>query len=278
MKHIYLNLKRFDIPAEYDGINNLASIDQWAECIISSTQEVLKEIAIQNIEYTMFFPEAHLLSAMKAKKADSPIIIGCQSVFREDTVKNGNIGAFTTNRTAKAVKAMGCESTLIGHCEERKDKAGILAEANITDTYAVNRLLNKEIKMAQEAGLKVLYCVGESAEEQERWEVVLKEQLEVGLKGIDKENVVIGYEPVWAIGPGKVPPGKEYITKIVRYIKEITGGLEVVYGGGLKADNAKMLSEIRELDGGLIGLTRFQGDIGYYPEEYLEIIRLYANL
>ena len=54
-------------------------------------------------------------------------------------------------------------------------------------------------------------------------------------------------------------------------------GLFVVYGGGLKQDNAAMLASIDEIDGGLIALTRFQGEIGYYPEEYLEIIRLYMG-
>ena len=53
--------------------------------------------------------------------------------------------------------------------------------------------------------------------------------------------------------------------------------MDVVYGGGLKADNAAMLASIDEIDGGLIALTRFQGEIGFYPEEYLEIIRLYLG-
>ena len=58
---------------------------------------------------------------------------------------------------------------------------------------------------------------------------------------------------------------------------ERTGGLPVAYGGGLKADNAEMLASISEIDGGLIALTRFSGEIGFYPDEYLEIIRLYLG-
>ena len=142
---------------------------------------------------------------------------------------------------------------------------------------AVNRLLNKEIKCAMDAGLKVVYCIGETSEEQPQWEQVLGEQLSVGLDGVDKSKVVIAYEPVWSIGPGKTPAGKDYITKIARFVKEQTGGMDVVYGGGLKADNAAMLASIEEIDGGLIALTRFQGEIGFYPEEYLEIIRLYLG-
>lgn len=106
---------------------------------------------------------------------------------------------------------------------------------------------------------------------------MLGEQLRVGLDGVDRSKVVIGYEPVWSIGPGKTPAGKEYITKIARFVKDATGGMDIVYGGGLKTDNAEMLASIPEIDGGLIALTRFSGEIGFYPEEYLEIIRLYLG-
>ena len=61
------------------------------------------------------------------------------------------------------------------------------------------------------------------------------------------------------------------------YIKEITDGCDVVYGGGLKVDNAEMLASVPVMDGGLIALTRFQGEIGFYPEEYLEIIKTYMG-
>lgn len=114
-------------------------------------------------------------------------------------------------------------------------------------------------------------------EEQPRWQEVLREQLETGLEGVDCSRVVVAYEPVWAIGPGKIPPDREYITKIGSFVKEVTDGMDVVYGGGLKADNAQMLASIPVMDGGLIALTRFQGDIGFYPEEYLEIIRIYME-
>ena len=277
MKHIFLNLKRFDIPKADGGVNSIAPIGAWGSYIVSNTQEELKKYEGDDVEFAMYFPEAHLIPAVGALCDGSPVQVGCQSVFREDTAVGGNFGAFTTNRTANAVKAMGCTSTIIGHCEERKDKAGILAEAGVTDTAAVNRLLNKEIRQAIAAGLSVLYCIGESSEEQPRWQEVLKEQLTIGLEGVDTSEVTIAYEPIWAIGPGKIPPDAEYITKIGSYIKEVTGGLDVVYGGGLKVDNAKMLASIPVIDGGLIALTRFQGEIGFYPDEYLEIIRTYLG-
>ncbi len=282
MKHIYLNLKRFDIPVEKGGVNRLGPVKDWGRQIVAQTQEALKVYDRESVEFAMYFPEAHVLGAAGALCPDSPVQVGCQSVFREDTAIGGNFGAFTSNRTANAMAAAGCTSTIIGHCEERKDKAGIMAEAGASDADAVNRLLNKEIHAAIAGGLKVLYCIGESAQEQPRWQEVLKAQLVTGLCGVDVSSVVIAYEPVWAIGPGKTPPDAAYIHKIGAYIKEVTGayvsgGMDVVYGGGLKADNAQMLASIPVIDGGLIALTRFSGDIGFYPEEYLEIIRLYMD-
>ena len=277
MKHIYLNLKRFDVPVELGGVNRLAPVADWGRTVVESTQEGLRKYDPAEVEFAQFLPEAHLLAAAAALAENSPIILGSQSVFRENTAVGGNFGAFTTNRPASIVKALGCGATLIGHCEERNDKKGILAEAGVTDMSAVNRLLNKEIKCAIDAGLKVVYCIGETSEEQPEWQKVLGGQLDVGLDGVDKTKVVIAYEPVWSIGPGKTPAGKDYITMIARFVKERTGGMDVVYGGGLKADNAAMLASIDEIDGGLIALTRFAGEIGFYPDEYLEIIRLYLG-
>ncbi len=282
MKHIFLNLKRFDIPRDWGGVNSIAEPADWGGYIVNHTQDGVKELleaAKEETEFVMYVPEAHVIPAVQAKTADSPVVIGCQSVFRDDVAEGRNFGAFTSNRTAKAMKALGCGSVLIGHCEERNDKAGILAEAGVTDTAAVNRLLNQEVCRAVEAGLSVLYCIGEKAEEQDRWKEVLREQIETGLAGVPEEApVVIAYEPVWAIGPGKIPPDQAYITKIADYVKEVSGGRDVVYGGGLKQDNAKMLSEIPSIDGGLIALTRFSGEIGFYPEEYLEIAGIYLGL
>lgn len=277
MKFIFLNLKRFDVPVEMGGVNRLAPVADWAKTIVEGTQEGLKKYDPNEVEFVQFFPEAHVLNAVGALCDNSPVKIGCQGVYRMDTAVGGNFGAFTTNRPAAIAKAMGCGGTLIGHCEERNDLNGVLAEAGVTDTKAVNRILNKEIKLAVERGMKVLYCIGEKDVEQDRWQEVLGEQLDIGLEGVDKSQVVIAYEPIWSIGPGKTPADKPYIEKIARFVKERTGGMPVVYGGGLKTDNAEMLASIPEIDGGLIALTRFQGEIGFYPDEYLEIIRTYLG-
>lgn len=277
MKHLYLNLKRFDVPVEFGGVNRVAPIKDWGAFIVENTQDALAEYDQSEVEFAQFFPEAHILGAAAAKKPGSPVKIGCQGVHRADTAVGGNFGAFTTLRPASAAKALGCESVIIGHCEERNFYNDTLAEAGVKDPSATNRILNQEILRATERGLNVLYCIGEKSEEQPQWEEVLGKQLDEGLAGVDRSRVVIGYEPVWSIGPGKTPAGKDYITMIARFVKERTGGMDVVYGGGLKTDNAEMLASIDEIDGGLIALTRFAGEIGWYPDEYLEIIRLYLG-
>lgn len=228
-------------------------------------------------EFVMFFPEAHLLGAVNALKPGSNLKIGCQSVYRHDTEPGGNFGAFTGNRTANSMAEIGCACTIIGHCEERNEKNEVLQEAGVVDSDAVCRIFNREILAAQKAGLSVLYCIGERAEEQADWGNVLGRQLEIGLEGVSYESLCIAYEPIWSIGPGKTAPDKGYITQIARFVKEKTRGLPVVYGGGLKQDNAPMLSTIKEIDGGLIALTRFSGEIGFYPEEYLEIVKMYLG-
>jgi triosephosphate isomerase len=157
----------------------------------------------------------------------------------------------------------------------------------------VDGLINREAGKAYAAGLHVLLCVGETAEEKgegsfaeqkPRIEATLRDQLEIGLSGIqdvrkDRE-LVIGYEPRWAIGPGKVPPGPDYIGFVSAFIKktaaEILGSApEVVYGGGLKVENAKAIAGIETIDGGLVALTKFTPPIGFSPEGLAEIVDEY---
>lgn len=276
MRYIFTNLKRFDIPKEYDGINDIVPIEEWGSYLVEHIQGVMEEYEEQ-AEMAVFFPEAHLISAVKEKEPKSKWHVGAQGVYRKDTQKGGNFGAFTTNKTAKTLKALGCSYVLIGHCEERMDKSGVLEEAGVVDGMAVNRILNQEILCATAVGLKVLYCVGEKEDEQKKWKEVIGEQLEVGLKEVEKSQVVIAYEPLWAIGPGKPVPDKEYITKIAGFIKEKADGCPVVYGGGLKESNAEMLASIPVVDGGLIALTKFEGDIGFYPDGFERIVKKYLG-
>ena len=279
MKHIFLNLKRFDISPEKGGVNRLAPMKDWGRTIVSGTQDALTAYDPAEVEFVMYMPEAHLLGAAAAKTENSPVQLGCQGVYRADTAVGGNFGAFTTNRPANAAAQMGCASTLIGHCEERMNLRAIMGEAGAAPDAveaAVNRVLAREVAAAQAAGLTVLFCMGEREEEVDSWEEVLTAQLTGGLEGADLSRVRVAYEPV-SIGPGKTPADAPYIQKVARLIKATLPGVDVVYGGGLKADNAQMLAGIPEIDGGLIALTRFTGEIGFYPEEYAEIVKLYLE-
>lgn len=266
MKNIYLNLKRFDIPKELGGINDLAKNESYGATIIQGIEDMHLDIPI-----TVYLQEVNLFSALKNKKN---INIGCQSVHYLDTSIGGNFGAFTTFRTANSMSSIGVKDTLIGHCEER-NHLNFLTSLGGTKVD-INKILNEKVKCAVSSGMKVLYCIGEKIEEQENKYEVLKNQLLVGLKDIDLSKITIAYEPVWAIGPGKIPPNKEYIEDIVKFIKSVVP-CNVVYGGGLKKDNAEMLASIKELDGGLIALTRFGKDFGFYLDDFKEIVETYMK-
>ena len=276
-KYLYLNLKRFDILREFGGVNDDTDIKNWSSNIIKKVLEPLKKIkAKSDAEFVMYLPELHLFNALEA--ADDTLSVGCQGIFYENVSKGGNFGAFTTHRVAAAMKQIGVKNVIIGHFEERKDKNNLLYMAGKEDKALVNKILNKEIALAIEAGISPLYCIGESLEErQTSWKEVLKLQIEEGLKGIDLTKVKIAYEPLWAIGPGKTPATAKEIKEVVDFIKSIVD-VPVLYGGGLKSDNAASISKIEGVDGGLIALTRFSGEIGFYPEEYLEIIKTYLEV
>lgn len=277
MKHIFLNLKRFDIVPELGGVNRLAAPAQWGEAVTSSIRQVAE--AHEDVEFAAFLPEAHLVGAVRGAEG-SPLGVGCQGVHTADTAVGGGFGAFTTLRTGNSVAQLGCGWALVGHCEERMNLRAVMGEAGAEGPEveaAVSRILSREVVAAQAAGLKVLFCMGERTEEQPEWERVISDQVQQGLDGADPDRVCIAYEPVWSIGPGKVPADAPYIQKVARLVKSCAPGVDVVYGGGLKADNAEMLAGIPEVDGGLIALTRFSGQIGFYPDEYAQIVELYLN-
>lgn len=309
MHEIFVNLKRFEVPRALGGVCPREEPGEWIREVIDQCVEMGLG-AMEQVRITFLLPEALILSATSQlavypSSRTKAIEIGCQGVFREDIEPGGNFGAFTTNFPAKAARNLGCTCSIIGHSEERKDKLGILQwyEVAIKDdaklrsqaTRAVNEIINAEVLRALDAGLNVLLCVGETAEERgggdfeeqrPRIEAVLREQLVSGLKGTGErlagKDIVIDYEPVWAIGPGKVPPGKDYIHYVSRYIKSVVKeefgrDIKVVYGGGLKKENAGMIGSIETIDGGLVALTRFSGEIGFEPQGLKEIIEEYLG-
>ena len=308
MKQIFVNLKRFEVSRRLGGVCDFESPTAWLEWVL---QECLQGGlgCREDMKLIFLLPEALVCTAVAKLERFAPenkknVYIGCQGVYREDIKPQGNFGAFTTNCPATAAKAIGCAWTIVGHSEERKDKLGVIQEF-LKDDFdmlaltraqdTVSRLVRLEVAAALEAGLKVLFCLGETEQErgngseqeqQERVRDSLKKQLELGLEklgqGFDGSSLAIAYEPIWAIGPGKIPPGKEYIAFVSAYIKEAVKELygfvpTVVYGGGLKEENAAMIAGIDTLDGGLVALTRFTGEIGFYPSDLQKIIGEYQS-
>lgn len=274
MKKIVINLKRFDIPKSYGGVSKFEP-ENYIESILFPIVDEVKKY--KDIEFIVYPPEAYLIEANKILKGHQNMYLGCQSNFYEDVTVNGNFGAFTTSRTASSMKAIGCTSSLIGHFEERKRLNQLYQRVGVNNQKVVNQILNEEIAQALSKDMDVCYCIGESEEQLDHWEEVLIEQLSVGLKGINCSRIVIGYEPIWSIGPTKTPADAEYIKKITRLIKSFNPQLRVIYGGGVKQENAAMIAKIELLDGGLIGLTNFKEDIGFHADEFLEIVKIYHD-
>ena len=163
---------------------------------------------------------------------------------------------------------------------------------------AASEIVNLEARAALKAGLSVLFCMGETAaergeggdaEQRRRAEAILEEQVRVGLEGLagflgssQPARLVVGYEPRWAIGPGKVPPDPPYIGFVAGIIKaaaeRIHGiSMPVIYGGGLKKENAASIASVSAIDGGLVALTRFTGEIGFRVDDLAEIIGEYRR-
>ncbi|MDY0209386.1 MAG: triose-phosphate isomerase family protein [Bacilli bacterium] len=271
MKRIFLNLKRFDIPREFNGINDIFRPRRWGKAIARLLEEYAYEH--RDLEIVVFFPEGHLLKASRQSKY---LAVGCQGVHYRDVAPKGNFGAFTTMQTATSATSLGASWALIGHSEERKKYQEIIAWGNGNNYQAIDEILNQEVTCAVKAGMKVLFCVGEKAEEQANRYQVLQEQITHGLKNIDPTNIVIAYEPIWAIGPGKTPPTAEYIAETATFIKKQLD-VDVVYGGGLKLDNAAMFASIKEISGGLIALTNFGENFGFSTDEFINIVNQYLG-
>lgn len=307
MKEIYVNLKRFEVPRKLGGLCSLDNPTEWIEKVMQETVDFGLG-AIDNLQLVYLLPEGLIPTAIsKLKKLPASgtrmIHIGCQGVHWEDIGPGKNFGAFTSNLPATAAKSLGSTWAIIGHSEERKAKHQVIKAFEVTlesdDNLpsqageAVDQLVRAEVQCALEAGLNVLLCVGESAEERgegsldqqkPRIKAILKSQLLTNLEPAVayKENrkIVVGYEPIWAIGPGKIPPGEAYISFVSDYIKQVIRenydiGISVVYGGGLKEENAGMIAGIETIDGGLVALTRFIGQIGFYVEGLRGIVDKY---
>lgn len=300
-----VNLKRFEIPTNLGGICPDNNPVIWLQRIIKRSINLgLGQII--DVRLRFFLPESLLITAKEILNSypSEKVInleIGSQTIFRKDIVAGGNFGAFTANLPATAVKAMEIKSVLIGHSEERADKFELIQACFENETYnpdvnnRINRVLNltmgKEVAAAVKAGLSIMFCIGETEEEKgsgsaetqfNNTKKILSEQLESSITGATDADIVIAYEPRWAIGPGKTVPTVDYIELVSEFIKKesnrILGReLPVLYGGGLKRENSADIAGVSGNNGGLVALTNFTDPIGFDPDELKVIIDLFCD-
>lgn len=163
-------------------------------------------------------------------------------------------GAFTGEVAPKLLKDAGCSHVIIGHSERRQ----YFGETDLT--------VNKKTKAAIAAGLSAIVCVGETLAERESEQTfsVIETQIKGGLAGLAAEtftNVVIAYEPVWAIGTGKTASDAQaqevhaFIRQLIARLfnQPVADAVRILYGGSVKPDNVKGLMSQQDIDGALVG-------------------------
>jgi triosephosphate isomerase (TIM) len=209
---------------------------------------------IKGREMAIFVPAVHareIASMCSGRGVD----VGIQNMYYQ------NEGAFTGETSPAMVKDTGCRYILIGHSERRH----VFGEKD--------DLVNNKVKAAFEFGIEPMLCIGELLEEYEagKSKEVCKNQLVKGLAGISADQMKkmsIAYEPVWAIGTGKVatPEIAQEVHAYVRsvladmYSKEIADMVPVLYGGSAKPDNAAGLLSQSDIDGLLVGGASLKAD------------------
>ncbi len=199
-------------------------------------------------EVILFPSFVHIADVIKELK-ESSIQVGGQNIYYEKK------GAFTGEVAAFQLKELGCSYVLIGHSERRH---------YFHEDY---RTVNKKVRTAIEEGLKVMLCVGESLEEREQaiTEMVIVDQIETALTEIPedavRDNIVIAYEPIWAIGTGRnaTPEDASHVHVIIRrtlsrlYSEELSQEVRILYGGSVNPSNIRELMEPEDIDGVLVG-------------------------
>ncbi len=212
--------------------------------LVNDLKEVVKN---PNCDVVICTPFIHLATVAEMLKG-TPMQLGAENCADKAS------GAYTGEVSAEMVKSTGAEYVILGHSERRQyyNETG--------------EILKEKVLLALENGLKVLYCIGESLEEREadKQNEVVKKELEESVFNLSEEqfkNIVIAYEPIWAIGTGKTATAEQaeeihaYIRSCVkeRYGAQVAEDTTILYGGSCKASNAPELFSKPDIDGGLIG-------------------------
>ena len=198
-------------------------------------------------------PPYTLLDLAARSLAQSRVWLAAQDVFWEAQ------GAYTGAISPAMLSDTGCSHVIIGHSERRQ----YFGETDAT--------VNKKVRAALEHGLAAIVCVGETLAERERGATleVVEKQVRGGLEGLEPaamKSVTLAYEPVWAIGTGKVatPAQAQEVHATIRDLLGQMGGaaadMRVLYGGSVKPDNVDVLMAQPDIDGALVGGASLQAD------------------
>lgn len=202
----------------------------------------------------VLFPPFLAIDTIKEKLKNSTIVIGAQNFYPAPS------GAFTGEISLEMLKDVGCSWVLIGHSERRH----IIGE--------LPTLIEQKTKLALSYGFSIILCIGETAQEREAGLVnsVLEQQLRTNLTDIPSKAIsqlVIAYEPVWAIGTGKVASQQDIITahtlirKILHnMIGNTSQNIRILYGGSVNSENASSILELDNVNGLLVGGASLQAE------------------
>ena len=214
---------------------------------VALAKELTEVVKNPNCGVIICTPFIHLASVAEIVK-DSAIELGAENCADKEK------GAYTGEVSAEMVKSTGAQWVILGHSERRE-------YYNETP-----EILKEKVQLALANGLKVLFCIGETLEEREanKQNEVVKAELAGSVFNLSAEewkNIVIAYEPIWAIGTGKTATAEQaeeihaYIRSCVAevYGQEVADDTTILYGGSCKASNAPELFAKPDIDGGLIG-------------------------
>ena len=248
-------MRRFLVAGNWKMNTNRASGTELAGALAANVPT-----SEDSVEVLVCPPYAYLTSIGDVVSG-SGVQLGAQDVYFEAS------GAFTGEISVDMLKDVGCSHVIIGHSERRH----VMGEND--------DVVNKKVKAAIAGGLTVVLCVGELLSEREsgQTEAVLDAQMAGGMAGVSEEDakdVVIAYEPVWAIGTGvtaspeQAESAHEHLRKWIanRYNSEFSEKVRILYGGSVKADNAEILMGQPNVDGALVGGASLK------PELFVPII------
>ena len=207
------------------------------------------------VEVAICPPAVYLFPLAEALRG-SPIRLGAQDAYYEPS------GAFTGEVSAAMIAECGARYVIIGH-SERRHTIGHLED---------DRMVNLKLKAVRQAGLVPILCVGETLDERKAGQTLdlLTFQLTAGLLGVElrgPDDLVIAYEPVWAIGTGQTATAlqaQEAHAHLRARLRELAGqvaeGVRILYGGSVKPENAVEIMRQPDVDGGLIGGASLKAD------------------